>query len=110
VAEATGVAERVAAGTWVELRRVLLEPGQRAPQVPPETQAVPLELAVKGWLVAAAALGEQAEIETPAGRRLRGRLAAALPATRHGFGPPEPALQDVGRELRALLRARRRRP
>jgi hypothetical protein len=104
------LSERVAAGTWVELHRVVLAAGERAPQVPPETQAVPLELAVKGWLLADAALGEEAEIETPAGRRLRGRLRVALPATSHGFGPPEPALQPVGRELRALLRARRQRP
>lgn len=99
------MAERIAAGTWVELHRQLLAPGQRAPQVPPETQRVPLELAVRGRLVAAAAIGAQAEIETPAGRRVRGTLREALPAYTHGFGAPEPALLDVGRELRERLRA-----
>ena len=101
------MAERVAAGAWVELHRILLSPGERAPRVPPETQAVPLELAVKGRLVADAAIGGEAEIETAAGRRLRGTLRAVSPAYTHGFGPPEPALQDVGLELRALLRERR---
>lgn len=98
--------ERVAAGTWVELHAVVLPAGGRAPQVPPETQAVPLELAVKGRLVAEAAIDERAEVATPAGRRVRGILRAVLPAYTHGFGPPEPALLEVGRELRALLRAR----
>jgi len=101
------MAERIPAGTWVELHRLVLAPGERAPQVPPETQRVPLELAVKGFLVAVAAIGEEAEIATPAGRRVRGILRATLPAYTHGFGPPEPALLEVGRELRAILRARR---
>lgn len=100
------MAERLPTGTWVELHRFVLAPGERAPQVPPETQAVPLELAVKGRLVAEAAVGDEAEIETPAGRRMRGILRAALPAYTHGFGPPEPALLAVGHELRARLRAR----
>jgi hypothetical protein len=105
--QASGGGPVVPAGTWVELHRQLLAPGERAPQVPPETQAVPLELAIRGRLVAEAAVGEEAEIATPAGRRVRGTLRAVLPAYAHGFGPPEPALLEVGRELRALLRGRR---
>jgi hypothetical protein len=101
------VAERVAAGTWVEVHRVVLAPGERAPQVPKETQRVPLELRVKGTLVQAAALGEEAEILTPAGRRLRGTLSVVEPGYTHGFGPPVAPLQSVGAELRALLRAKR---
>ena len=41
----------VPSGSWVELHRVVLPPGERAPQVPAETQRVPLELRVKGFLV-----------------------------------------------------------
>jgi hypothetical protein len=99
----------VAKGTWVELRAVVLAPGERAPQVPEETRRVPLEMRVKGLLVADAALGGEAEVETAAGRRVRGTLAEARPAYTHGFGPPVPELQTVGRELRALLAARRAR-
>jgi hypothetical protein len=98
------VKERVAQGSWVELHRVVLEPGERAPQVPAETQRVPLELRVKGFLAHEAALGEEAEIVTAAGRRLRGELACVNPAYEHGFGPPVPQLAGVGEELRALLR------
>jgi hypothetical protein len=99
--------ERVAAGTWVELHRVVLAAGERAPQVPEETQRVPLELAVKGFLLWEAALGEEAEVTTPAGRRVAGTLRAVEPGYEHTFGPPVPALQTVGRELRELLRERR---
>lgn len=96
--------QRVERGTWVELHRIVLAPGERAPQVPSETQRVPLELRVKGFLVVDSALGEEAEVLTPAGRRLRGILDRALPAYEHGFGPPVPELLGVGAELRALLR------
>lgn len=104
------MAERIAQGTWVELRRVVLPAGQRAQQVPDETQRVPLELRVKGVLVAEAAVGEQALAVTAAGRTLRGTLESADPPYSHGFGPPVPALRAVGEELRALLRAGRERP
>ncbi len=96
-------AGRVERGTWVELHRVILAPGERAPQVPEETQAVPLEMRVKGFLGADAAVGEEAEVVTPAGRRLRGTLDRVLPAYEHGFGPPVPELLRAGTELRAKL-------
>lgn len=97
------MAERIAAGTWVELHAVVLAAGERAPQVPEETQRVPLELLVRGWLVEPAAVGEVATIRAPSGRRLRGRLVAVEPGHHHSFGPPVPALGTVGTELRRLL-------
>lgn len=97
------VPEPVARGTWVEIHRVVLPAGQRAPQVPEDTQRVPLEMRVKGFLVEDARIGDEAEIETAAGRRLRGTLSDASPAYRHGFGPPVPELVGVGAEARALL-------
>jgi hypothetical protein len=100
------VAERVARGSWVEIRRIVLPAGERAPRVPEETQRVPLEMRVKGVLLRDAALGEQVEIESPAGRRLRGELCEANPAYTHGFGPPLPELRAVGAELRRLLAGR----
>ena len=100
------MAERIARGTWVEVHRVVLRPGERAPQIPDDTKAVPLEMRVKGFLAEPAGLGEEAEINTPAGRRLRGRLIEVNPAYTHGFGPPIPELSAIGQELRAILRKR----
>ncbi|OOG26434.1 2-amino-4-ketopentanoate thiolase [Thioalkalivibrio denitrificans] len=90
-------------GTWVEIYRVILPAGERAPQVPEDTAGVPLVMRVKGWLAAPAAPGAEAEIVTPAGRRLRGTLVAVNPAYTHGFGPPIPELSGVGPEVRAIL-------
>jgi hypothetical protein len=91
------------AGTWVEIHRILLPPGERAPQVPEDTQRVPLELRAKGFLIAPASLGQETEVRTATGRRLRGTLTRINPAYDHGFGPPIPALVGIGPELRALL-------
>jgi hypothetical protein len=95
--------DRIAAGTWVELGSVVLPAGERAPQVPTDTQAVPLELRVKGFLVAAAALGEAAAVHTAIGRRLSGTLLAVEPPYAHGFGPPLAELLSIGPEVRAML-------
>ena len=94
---------RVAAGTWVEIHSIVLPAGQRAPQVPDDTQAVPLELRVKGHLVEAADSGDDVEVVTRAGRRMRGTLEVVEPGYEHGFGPPVPELAAIGDELRALL-------
>lgn len=101
------MAELIGKGTWVEIHRIVLPAGERAPQVPDDTRQVPLEMRVKGYLVAPASPGEQAEIVTPVGRRLRGVIREINPAYTHGFGAPIAELSGIGREVRALLRGRR---
>lgn len=98
--------ERVAKDTWVELHCIVLEPGERAAQVPEETRQVPLELKVKGFLLQDAILGEEAEIRTAAGRTVKGTLISIEPAYTHQFGKPIPELLSIGEEVRALLRER----
>lgn len=91
-------------GTWVEIRGVILAPNERAPQVPDDTKRVPLEMRAKGFLADPAIVGEEAEIVTTAGRRMRGVLAAVNPSYDHGFGAPLPELTTIGTELREMLR------
>lgn len=100
------MAETIAEGTWVEIHAVVLAAGDRAPQVPADTQAVPLEMRAKGFLTRAAAIGDAVEIVTVAGRRIGGTLGRPLPAYDHGFGPPILELLAVGGEVRALLRGK----
>jgi hypothetical protein len=101
------MAEHIEKGTWVQIHRIVLQEGQRAPQVPVETQQVPLEMWVKGFLAEPATLGEKVEIVTPSGRRLRGILTDVNPSYTHSFGPPIPELLTVGREVRTILRETR---
>jgi len=100
------MAERISAGTWVEIHCVVLRPGDRVASVPEDTRAVPLEMRVKGFLAAPAVVGEEGEIVTAAGRRLRGTIVEVNPSYAHGFGPPIPELSAIGQEVRDLLRRR----
>jgi hypothetical protein len=99
------MAELIGGGSWVEIHAIVLAPDQRAAHMPQDTKRVPLEMRVKGFLAADAALGDQVEIVTVTGRRLRGTLAAVNPAYTHGFGAPVAELLAIGGEVRALLRA-----
>jgi hypothetical protein len=99
--------ERAVKNTWVEIGGIVLPKGQRAPNLPDDTQQVPLEMRVKGFLRRDAEKGDEVEIVTPAGRTLRGRLTAINPVYAHGFGRPIPELSPIAGEIRAILRERR---
>ena len=95
--------KRAVKNTWVEIHRIVLEPGERAPQVPVDTRQVPLEMRAKGFLKHDAAVGEKVEITTSAGRNIQGTLAAINPAYAHSFGRPIPELSTIGAEIRQIL-------
>lgn len=91
-------------GDWVQIYSVVLDPGDRAPQVPEDTAGVPLEMKVKGSLVEdSAGLGDHVTVTTAAGRVLTGELIAVDPPYEVGFGPPPGELRSVGSELRRIL-------
>ena len=100
-------ATRCAVGEWVEVVRVLLEPGDRSTNLPPETAEKPMLVWVNGFATAEAGLGEEVMVETMAGRRVSGRLSGVNPGYFHTFGHPISELADVGRDLRARLAAYR---
>ena len=100
------MAEMIKKGTWVEIQRIVLLPGERSPQVPEDTRHVSLEMRVKGFILEPASKGAEVEIVTPAGRRLRGVLTEVNPAYTHSFGSPIPELSTIGNEVRAMLRDR----
>lgn len=93
----------VAPGTWVEIHHTVLAVGERAPQVPEDTARVPLELRVRGTLVAPARPGDEVTVTTAAGRQLRGVLCAVNPPYNHGFGAPLAELLDIRVEVRERL-------
>jgi hypothetical protein len=92
-------------GDWAELSFIVLEPAERAPGLPPDTAATPLAARVRGFLEASAAVGEQAAVQTLAGRRVEGTLSRLHPAPGHSFGGPVPELLPIGGELRERLGA-----
>ena len=90
-------------GQWVEIHKVLLEPAERTAPLPADTQLVPFEARIKGFLVEDANIGDQVTIETVLGRRVSGTLIAVLPPHLPTFGSPVPELLTIGNELRSLL-------
>jgi hypothetical protein len=100
-----GEVQRCSAGEWVEVERILLEPADRSPNVPPETAEKPLVQWSKGFATTGAALGEELTVETMTGRSVTGRLSAINPGYHHTFGSPVPELTSVGRDLRGRLAA-----
>jgi hypothetical protein len=91
---------------WVEVERVLLEPSERAENLPADTAAQPLLVWLKGFARWEASLGEEVAIETMTGRTVTGRLSAVNPGYFHTFGAPVPELVHIGRDLRRRLAAK----
>ncbi|MCF6097370.1 2-amino-4-ketopentanoate thiolase [Thermovorax subterraneus] len=90
-------------GTWVQIHKVVLKPEERSARLPDDTKKVPLEFRLKGFLTHDANLGDEVEIETLIGRKVRGKLVKINPMYDHGFGRPVPELLSIGMELRKIL-------
>ena len=89
-------------GTWVLIHRNILEPGERAPQVPDDTKKVPLEMWIKGYLQNNAELGDEVEVITRTGRKEIGTLLESEPYYKHDYGRVVPELQMISEQVRKL--------
>lgn len=89
--------------SWVRIHSVILEPGERAPQVPEDTKKVPLEMWVKGWLREDAKIGGRATVTTLTGRTETGILLEENPTYRHSFGDFVPELLAIGAQARDIV-------
>ena len=90
-------------GSWVQIKQIILEPGQRAPQVPQDTSQKPLIRLVKGFLTEDAGPGDNVTITTVIGRTMNGELVAVNPRYDHSFGPPPVGFSGIGGNLRRIL-------
>ena len=97
--------ERIKKGTWVRIHRIVLEPEERTAKIPEDTQKVPLEMWVKGFLKEDASIGEEVSVETITGREEKGTLIETEPVYSHGFGDIYiPELLEIGLQARAIMR------
>ena len=90
-------------GEWVLIHRNVLEPSERAPQVPEDTKEVPLELWVKGYLTKDANIGDEVTVITRTKREESGTLLEANPYYKHDFGKFVPELLVVNEQVREVL-------
>ena len=90
-------------GEWVRIHKIILSPSERAPQVPDDTKAVPLEMWDKGFLQTDSELGDQVEIETVTGRRETGTLIEVNPYYDHDYGKFVPELLAIDKQVREIV-------
>ncbi len=90
-------------GEWVRLHKIILQPSERAPQVPEDTKKCPLELWVKGWLQEDAKIGDEAKVLTMTGRIEEGTLIEEAPYYTHNFGKFVPELIKIDQQAREIL-------
>lgn len=90
-------------GDWVLLQNVILQPTERAPQVPEDTKQVPLKQWVKGWLMDDAEIGQEATARTRTGRVIKGTLVEEAPNYTHSFGQFIPELLKVQEGIKAAM-------
>ena len=88
---------------WVRVHVTVLAPDGRAAAVPDDTKQVPLEMFVKGHLLADAEIGADCEIVTKTGRRVFGKLLEVNPHYTHSYGDYVPEIERAGDEIVAAL-------
>jgi 2-amino-4-ketopentanoate thiolase alpha subunit len=86
----------VGRGAWVQIEQVVMEPDERAPNLPEDTRGVPYVLRVSGFLIDDAAIGDAARVRTLIGRELGGTLTTINPGYAHSFGDTVAELLDIG--------------
>lgn len=98
------MSEKAYKGAWVRIKNTVLNVGERAPQIPEETKAVPLEMWMNGFLDDdEAETGRQVTITSLAGLKREGTLVEIMPRHNVDYGQVQPELLTIGSELRALL-------
>lgn len=91
-------------GEWVQIHQVVLTPGERSKNLPDDTKKVPLELWVKGFIDQYGEVGDEVEITTVTGRKVRGTLVFVNPGYVHDFGECIPELLHIGPQLKEILK------
>lgn len=90
-------------GDWVKIHNIVLNPNERAPQVPDDTKKVPLEMWVKGFLLHDGIINENVKIQTITGRKVEGKLLEINPSYTHDFGKFVPEILNIGLQLKEIL-------
>ena len=88
---------------YVLVKNTVLNPSERAPQVPDDTKQVPLVMWVKGFLLEDSEIGKIATVKTMTGRTVEGEVVAHNPRYEHDFGDFVEELLYVGNQIRDII-------
>jgi hypothetical protein len=73
-------------GSYVRIRKTILQPNERSQNLPEDTKLVPFKMWVKGYLTEDSDLFDIVTVKTITGREETGRLKEASPTYKHGYG------------------------
>jgi len=90
-------------GSWVRIKRTVLESSLRAERLPEETRKVPFVMWVKGSLLNEGRVGETVTVRTKSGRIEEGELLEVNPAYDLNYGKYVEQLRHIGEEAREIL-------
>lgn len=90
-------------GDFVRIYNIVLTAAERAPHLPEDTKKVPLEMWDKGFLQEDANIGDEVEVITITGRKIKGKFVEKNPVYRHNYGEFVPELLQIGLQARAIL-------
>jgi hypothetical protein len=89
--------------SWVLIKKIILQPEQRANNLPEATKKVPLLLWVKGNLLTDGEIGQEVEVKTLTGRIESGTLVEVNPSYMHNYGKFMPEIQQIDKILKSEL-------
>lgn len=90
-------------GTFVRVRKTLLDPKDRSSNLPEDTLKVPFKMWVKGWLLEDAEMFDYVDIKTVTGRIVNGKLKEANPPYKHSYGEFVPEIMEMRNILKRDL-------
>jgi len=90
-------------GTWVRIRRIVLDAAQRTGRIPDETKSVPFVTWSKGFLQQDANFDDEVTVITRTGRLETGVLEETHPQYELNYGNFVPELMYIGDESRKML-------
>jgi hypothetical protein len=90
-------------GTWVSIRKTILEPKDRAAGIPEDTAATPLIMWIKGFLEQDAKVGDEVTVRTGMNRVEVGILEEVNPTTEVDYGDYVPEITQIGIQARNIL-------
>lgn len=89
--------------SWVQITKIILQPGERAINLPEPTKNVPLVMWVKGYLQNDSTIGSKVSIKTLTGRIESGVLVCENPSYMHTYGEFVPEILEIDRICKETL-------
>lgn len=91
-------------GEWVRIHGIILKASERTANIPEDTKKVDLQMWNKGFLLNDSAnFGDEVEVETIIGRKVKGTLIEKNPIFELNYGKLVPELLYIGKQAKEIL-------